>query len=98
MTYSELNLKTEYPPPCEQIIWDYTKANSQTINKAIEGFNQEELFLDKDIDGRLFNKTVVNICHKYIPNKYATFNDKDPNWLNDHISLSIKIHKAELAD
>ena len=32
----------------------------------------------------------MNICHNYIPNKYATFNDKDPPWLNDHIKLLMK--------
>ena len=64
----------------------------KAINKAIEDFILEESFRGKDIDAQahLFNKTVTKICHNYIPNKYATFSDKDPPWLNDHIRLLIK--------
>ena len=43
-----------------------------------------------DIQAHLFNKTVINICHNYIPNKYATFMDEDSSWLNDHIGFLIK--------
>ena len=78
VTYSKLNLKIEYSPPYERLVWNYKNANSKAINKAIEGFSWEESFRGKDIDAqaRLFNKTVTNICHNYIPNKYATLNDK----------------------
>lgn len=26
----------------------------------------------------LFNETIVNVCHTDMPNKYVSFNDKDP--------------------
>ena len=91
MIQTELK-KIEYPSPYERLVWDYKNANLKAINKDIEGFNWEESFRGKDIDAQayLFNKTVTNICPNYIPNKYATFNDKDPPWLNDHIRLLIK--------
>ena len=87
ITYSKLNL--EYPSPYEQLVWDYKNANTKAINKAIEGFNWEKSIRGKDIDAqaRFFKKTVTNISHNYIPNKYATVTDKDPPWLSDQIRL-----------
>ena len=33
--YSKLNLKTDYPPPYEQLAWDYENSDSQVIKEAI---------------------------------------------------------------
>ena len=62
------------------------------IYKAIEACNWEESFWDKDSDGQacLFDKVVIDIHQSCIPNKYATFNGKDPPWLNDHKRRLIK--------
>ena len=49
---------------------------------------------DTDRHTRLFNITVINICKNYIPNKYLTFNGKDPSWLNDHKRLLIRKKNA----
>ena len=85
IAYSKLNLKIEYPPPYERLVRDYKNIHSKAVNKGIESFTWEESFWGKDIDARarLFDKTATNICHNYIQNKYTTFNDKDPPWLND---------------
>ena len=40
ITYSKLNLKIEYPPPYERLVWNYRNANS----KAIKGFNWRNHF------------------------------------------------------
>ena len=37
--YLKLNLKTEYPPAYERLVWDYKHSMQQAINKVIEGFN-----------------------------------------------------------
>ena len=60
-------------PKChhERLVWDYKNADSQSINKAIEMFNWEKLFQNKNIQNqlKLLNETVVNIvsncqyCH-----------------------------------
>ena len=58
-------------PLHEQLVWDYKNADSQSINKAIEMFNWEKLFQNKNIQNqlKLLNETVVNIvsncqyCH-----------------------------------
>ena len=46
--------------------------------------------IDTDEQTRPFNKTAINISKNLIPNKYVTFNNKDPPWLNDQVRLLIK--------
>ena len=104
IVFSKLNLKIEYPPLYERLVWDYKNADSQSINKAIEMFNWEKLFQNKNIHDqlKLFNETIVNIVSNYIPNKFIISNDKDPPWLNDHIkrliNLKNEIFKKYLKD
>ena len=75
-----------------------------TNNKAIEMFNWEKLFQNKNIHDqlKLFNETIVNIVSNYIPNKFITCNEKDLPWLNDHIkrliNLKNEIFKKYLKD
>ena len=93
IVFSKLNLKIKYPALYEQLVWDYKNADSQSINKAIEMFNWEKLFQNKNIHDqlKLFNETIVNIVSNYIPNKFITCNDKDPPWLNDHMKHPINL-------
>ena len=72
-------------------MWDYKNADSQSINKAIEMFNWEQLFQNKNIYDqlKLFNEPKVNIVHYYIRNKCITSNEKGPPWLNDHIKCLV---------
>ena len=104
IAFSKLSLKIEYPPLYERLLWDYKNADSQSITKAIEMFNWEKLFQNKNIHDqlKLFNETIVNIVSNYIPNKFITCNDKDPPWLNDHIkqviNLKHEIFKKYLKD
>ena len=61
IVFSKLNLKIEYPPLYERLVWDCKKTDSQSINKAIEMFNWEKLFQNKNIHDqlKLFNETIV---------------------------------------
>ena len=101
---SKLNLKIAYPPFSERLVWDNKNADSQSINKAIEMFNWEKLFQNKNIHDqlKLLKKTIVNIVSNYIPNKFIIWNDKDPPLLNDHIkrliNLKNEIFKKYLKD
>ena len=38
----------------------------------------------------LFNKTILNIFHNFIPNKLIICYDKDTSWTNDKIKILIK--------
>ena len=51
IVFSKLNLKIEYPPLYERLVWDYKNPDSQSINKAIEMFYCEKLFQNKNIHG-----------------------------------------------
>ena len=55
-----------------------------TLNCAIENFNWEKLLETKNVNEQfyLFNKTMLNIFHNFIPNKNMIRNDKDPPWFN----------------
>ena len=45
------------------------------------------LFSNKTVDQRvvIFNQTVMNVSSNFVPNKFATFNDKDPLWMASNI-------------
>ena len=87
-----MNLKIEYPPLYERIVWDYKKVNTQLLNRTIETFNWEKLLENKNVNEQLylFNKTMLNIFHNFIPNKNIICNDKDPPWFNNHIKTLIE--------
>ena len=69
--FCKLNLKIEYPQPYACQVWDYGKAQTDLINRAIDKFDWVNLFLDKNINEllNLFNRTILNIFHNIIPNK-----------------------------
>ena len=95
---SKLNLKIAYPPFSERLVWDNKNADSQSINKAIEMFNWEKLFQNKNIHDqlKLFNETIVSIVSNYIPNKFIICNGKDTPW---HLTnLKNEIFKKYLKD
>ena len=45
------------------------------------------LFSGKNVheQDELFNKTLLNIFHNFIPNKIIVCDDRDPPWMNDEI-------------
>ena len=90
VVHSSFNLNIYYPQPYQR--WDYKKANSTTIRKALDSVNWERRFHGKDINAQVtsFNDTILNAFKNYVPNKYITIHDKDPVWMNDNIKAEIK--------
>ena len=90
--YSTFNLNICYPPPYQQLVWDYKKADSNSIRKALDLVNWERLFDQKSIDGQIatFNDTVLNTFRNFVPNKYITIDHKDPVWMNETIKSKMK--------
>ena len=43
IVYAKLNLKTEYHPLYERLIWEYKITNTQFLNRTTETFNWEKL-------------------------------------------------------
>ena len=93
IVFLKINLKIRYPPPYERIVWDYKKANIESINLAIARFNWENLFIGKNVNEQvhLFNQTILNIFKNFIPNKVSIFDDSDPPWINDQIKSLVKL-------
>ena len=87
IVFAKLNLKVDYPPLYERLIWDYKNADIPSINRAIDIFDWVNSFKGKNVHEQVhfFNKTILNIFHNYIPNKTILCNDKDPPWFNNEI-------------
>ena len=87
IVHSSFNLNISYPPPYQRLVWDYKKAYSKNIRKALDSVNWERLFDQKAIDAQVtaFNETILNVFCNYVPNKYITIDDKDPVLMNENI-------------
>ena len=92
ITYCKLNLNIKYPPPYQRLVWDYKRANVESIKRSIELVNWETLFHNKTVHKQvsIFNETLMNIFSNFIPNKYITFDDRDPPWMNHFVKTKIK--------
>ena len=44
ITYCKLNLNIKYPPPYQRLVWDYKRANVESIKRSIELVNWETIF------------------------------------------------------
>ena len=96
IVYAKLNLKTEYLPLYERLVWDYNKTNTQLLNRTTDTFSWEKLLENKNVNDQvyLFIKTMLNIFHNFIPNKNIICNEIDssplpplppPPWFNNQI-------------
>ena len=49
--------------------------------------NWDRLLDNKNVDSQVFilNDIILNIFRNLAPNKYVTFDDKDPGWMNENI-------------
>ena len=90
--YAKLNLKIKYPPPYTSQIWNYSRSETNLINRSIESFDWSKLFSGKNVHEQveLFNKTLLIIFHNFIPNKIIACDDRSPPWMNDEIKTMIK--------
>ena len=95
IVYSSFKLNIYFHLPYQSLIWDYKKADSIKIRKALDFVNWERLFDRKDINVQVIalNETILSVFRNYLPNKYITVNDKDPVWMNETIKSKIKAKK-----
>ena len=79
-------------PPYQRLIWDYKKADSKNIGKALDLVNWERQLDQKDINAQVeaFTETILNVFGNYVPKKYIIVDDKDPVWMNETIKSKIK--------
>ena len=76
--YGKLNFDLPLPPPYYRKTWDFKKANTEAIQRAISVFNWDMTFQKKDINEKIqiLNETLLNIFNNYIPNKISKFDYK----------------------
>ena len=69
--------------PYERLVWDYKKANIDSIQKALKQINWRFLFSNKSVHQQIeiLNNTLMNVFSNFIPNKFVTFNENDPPWM-----------------
>ena len=66
--YAKFNLKIHYPPPYTHEVWHYKDSNDDLIRRAMNQFNWERTFENKNVDekGLTFNKAILNIVSDFI--------------------------------
>ena len=54
--------------------------------------NLDRLLDNKNVDSQvlILNDIILNIFRNIVPNKYVTFDDKDPVWMNENIKSKIE--------
>ena len=83
IVFAKVNLRIFYPSPYTPRIWDYSNANHEAINNAIDGFDWEKAFWNVNVHTqvKLFNETLSNI----FPNKLITVDNRNPPWVTERI-------------
>ena len=86
-----MNLKIAYPPPYQRRVWDFKRANTDSIRKAIKMIDWHFMILNKNIHEQVstFNTTLMNIISNYTPSKYITVDDKDHPWMIGAIKIKL---------
>ena len=94
--YCKLDIKIAYPPPYQRHVWDFKRANIDSIRKAVKMVDWHFMFMNKTVHEQVtaFNTILMNIFSNYIPNKYITIDDKDPPWMKKAIKDKIKAKKS----
>ena len=89
--FYKVNLKIEYPPPYECLVWDYKKADTNSMTRALKQVNSELSLQNKSFHEQvlILNKTFLNIFSNHAPNKIVNFNDKDLPWMTQYLKSQI---------
>ena len=85
IVFAKVNLKIIFPPSYTRRIWDYSRANHEAINNAIDGFDWEKAFSNVNVHAqvKLFNEFLSNIFMNFVPNKLISVDDTDPPWVTE---------------
>ena len=91
LIYAKFNLQIYYPPQYYREVWHYNDANTELIRRAVDQFNWQKAFLNKNINEKvnIFNETILNILRNFIPHETVLCDDRDPSWFNNKIKSLI---------
>ena len=93
MIFATFSLEVYYPPPSKRLVWNYEKANSEMIQRAINNFNWETTFANSSINNSILilNETILNVASNFCPSKTIVCNDKEPAWITDELKNLIDV-------
>ena len=76
-------------PPYERLVRNYKRRDVTAIRKALDPVNWVFIYLIKTVHDQVlfFDQVLMNIFTNDVPNKYNSFDDQDPPWMNDRIKL-----------
>ena len=85
-------MQVEHPPPYQRHVWDYAKANKDTILSALQNVDWHRLLANKTVQqqANLLNDIILNVFTNFVPKKVITCDDRDPPWINDNIKNKIR--------
>ena len=97
LIFAKVDFKVFYPPPYERRIWDFAKADTVSIKRAVKSIDWRRVFqpLNPSDQVEFFNTSILNICRNFIPNKTILVRDKDPAWITPEIK-SLLCGKSKL--
>ena len=87
IVFCKVDFKIPFPPSYKRKVWDFSRANTVAIERAINMVNWDVLFQGLDINGRvsLLTETIPNIFSNFVPNKVITVKNKDSVWMTPEV-------------
>ena len=91
LIYAKSNLHIYYPPQYYREVWHYNDVNNNLIRHAVNQFNWQKTFLDKNLNEKvnIFNETTLNILRNFLLHENVLCDDRDPPWFNNKIKSLI---------
>ena len=92
IVYGKMNISIPSPPPYKRTIWDYSKANMQSIRNDLQAIDWHTRFdaLGSEEMTEVFTASIYATMTSYIPNRVVKCCDKDPPWITPRIKTAIK--------
>ena len=80
------------PPPYKRKIWDFKKADIDSIRRELVKINWQQLFVHLNVNemSLLFTDVFLDVIGRYVPNQIVTFNEKDAPWVTPRVKTAIK--------
>ena len=72
ITFSRYNLTVEYPSRYEKLVWDYNKANTESIKQVLMQINWQNLFLNKDVQQQVRTLLLMILLLTFFRISYQT--------------------------
>ena len=97
LVYAKFNFKIPLPPAYKRRIWDFSRADPISINRALGDINWDVAFHGLDLDSRVsfLTECVINVFTNLVPNKIITVRAKDALWMTPEIKRLL-LEKAKI--